>query len=68
MKWDVNRWYNVKIHYVDLFDRCRIFSRDFESKEERQAIINDYLHREDEGIIQQVMAIDLHDFEIWERA
>ena len=68
MKWNVNHWYNVEIHYIDLFDRCRTFNRDFETKAERQVAINDYLSRETEGVIQKVTAVDLHDFEIWERA
>ena len=68
MKWNVKLWYNVEIHYIDLFDRCRTINRDFETKAERQALINDYLGREREGIIQKVTAVDIHDIEIWERA
>lgn len=67
MEWQVKRWYNVEIHYIDLFDRCRTFTRNCENKEEREATISDYLHREDEGIIQKITAIDLHDYEIRER-
>lgn len=68
MKWNVKLWYNVEIHYIDLFDRCRTINRDFETKPERQGFINDYLNREREGIIQKVTAVDIHDIEIWERA
>ena len=68
MKWNVKLWYNVEIHYTDLFDRCRTINRDFETKSERQDFINDYLSREREGIIQKVTAVDIHDIEIWERA
>lgn len=68
MKWNVKLWYNVEIHYIDLFDRCRTINRDFETKAERQVAINDYLRREIEGVIQKVTAVDLHEFEIWERA
>lgn len=68
MKWNVKLWYNVEIHYTDLFDRCRTINRDFKTKAERQALINDYLLQEREGIIQKVTAVDLHDIEIWERA
>ena len=67
MKWNVNRWYEAKIHYIDLLNRCRTFIRSYESKDERQVVINDFLRRENEGIIQKVTAIDLYDFEIWER-
>jgi hypothetical protein len=68
MKWNVKYWYSVEIHYIDLFDRCRTFNRDFDTKAERQVAIKDYLSRETEGVIQKVTAVDLHDFEIWERA
>ena len=68
MKWNAKHWYNVEIHYIDLFDRSRTFNRDFETKAERQTAINDYLRREVEGVIQKVTAVDLHDIEIWERA
>ena len=68
MKWNKKHWYNVEIHYTDLFDRCRIFNRDFETRMERQVAINDYLRRETEGVIQKVTAVDLYDIEIWERA
>jgi hypothetical protein len=68
MKWNVKYWYNVEIHYIDLFDGCRTFNRDFDTKAERQVAIKDYLSRETEGVIQKVTAVDLHDFEIWERA
>lgn len=68
MKWNAKRRYKVEIHYIDLFDRCRTINRDFETKAERQVLINDYLLREREGIIQKVIAVDIHDIEIWERA
>lgn len=68
MLWYVKRWYNVEIHYIDLFNRCRTFNRDFETKAEREAAIGDYMRREDEGIIKKVTEVDLHDIVIRERA
>lgn len=68
MKWQIKRWFALEIHYVDLFDRCRTTVKTFDTKADRQAVINEYLRQADQGIIKEVTSIGQQDIEIWERA